>query len=275
MKQQVRGVEIAYDDVSTGPVVVLLHGYPFNRTLWTGQCAHLKNDYRIIAPDFRGHGESAVTPGPTTMDELAKDVAALLDTLNVSQATIGGLSMGGYVAFAFYRLFPKRVNSLILAATRAQADTDEARQNRAQQADKALREGMEGIVDGLMSKLLSSETVSKRPDVVKKLRTMMASTSAQGAAAALQGMAMRQDQTPMLKQITVPTLILIGNEDAIIPVADAELMRQGIANSQLQVIENAGHVLNLEQPEKFNAAVANFLSEVSGLKSQGANPTEA
>lgn len=256
-----RGVEIAYDDAGSGSPVVLLHGYPFNRSMWRGQLGALAQDYRVIAPDFRGHGESAVTSVPSTMELLAEDVAGLLDNLSISKATIGGLSMGGYVALAFYRLFPSRVSSLILTATRAQADSEEAKQNRAVQAEKALREGMEGIVDGLLSKLLTAETLAKRPEVVNQLRAMITSTSPQGAAAALKGMAVRVDQTSLLPQINVPTLIVAGSEDAIIPLADAELMNREIAGSRLEVIEGAGHVLNLEEPAKFNTTLMTFLSE--------------
>ena len=142
-KKVLRGIEIAYDDVGSGPSVVLLHGYPFNRSMWREQVEELRKNHRVIVPDLRGHGESAVTPGPATMESMALDVASLLETLNISRATIGGLSMGGYVALAFYRLFPLRVRSLVLADTRPQADTEEAKENREKQAEKALKEGME------------------------------------------------------------------------------------------------------------------------------------
>lgn len=266
-KQLINGVEIAYEDLGSGRAVVLLHGYPFNRTLWRDQVSALRGDFRVIVPDLRGHGESTVTSGTASMEAMANDVAALLDRLNISVATIGGLSMGGYVALAFYRLFPSRVESLVLAATRAQADTEEARKNRAVQAEKARTEGMEGIADTMLPKLLTPDTVAKRPEVVKHVRGMMASTNPEGAAAALQGMAMRQDQTSLLPQITAPTLILVGREDVITPVADSESMHREISGSQLRVIENAGHVVNLERPEEFNLALSGF------LKAMGPNGT--
>lgn len=262
-----RGVDsvgIAYDDAGSGPVVVLLHGYPFNRSLWRAQVTALQENYRVIVPDLRGHGATAIMPGPATMEQMAGDIAGLLDNLNIEQATIGGLSLGGYVALAFYRLFPFRVLSLILAATRAQGDSDEAKQNREVQAAKARNEGMEGIADALLPKLLTAETVAKRPEIVKHLRGMMASTNPEGAAAALQGMATRQDQTSFLSEIAAPTLILVGSEDAITPPADAELMHREIKGSRLEIIAGAGHVVNLEQPEEFNAAVLRFLSGVAG-----------
>ncbi len=211
-RQVVNGVEIAYVDVVTGPVVVLLHGYPFNRSLWRNQVAALQRSHRVIVPDLRGHGESAVVSGPATMELMAGDVAGLLDNLNIASATIGGLSMGGYVALAFYRLFPNRVRSMILAATRAQGDNAEAKQNREVQATKARREGMKGIADTLLPKMLTAETVTKRPEIVKHLRGMMASTNPEGAAAALQGMASPRTRLHLACYHSAD-LILVGSED--------------------------------------------------------------
>jgi pimeloyl-ACP methyl ester carboxylesterase len=261
-KKIVRGIEIAYDDVGSGPSVVLLHGYPFNRSMWREQVEMLRLDHRVIIPDLRGHGETEVTAGSVTMQSMAYDVASLLETLNISRATIGGLSMGGYVALAFYRLFPLRVRSLLLADTRPQADTEEGKQNREQQAEKALAEGMEGISDALLPKLLAPETVAERPEIVKRLRDMMVGTDPEGAAAALRGMAMRQDQTSFLSRIIAPTLIIAGSKDALTPVADAELMHREIGGSRLQVIEEAAHVSNLERPEEFNTTLVKFLNDV-------------
>jgi 3-oxoadipate enol-lactonase len=261
-RKVVRGVEIAYDDLGSGPSVVLLHGYPFNRTMWRDQLDDLKQHHRVIIPDLRGHGESVVTDAPATMQNMAGDVASLLETLNISRATVAGLSMGGYVALAFYRLFPLRVRSLVLVDTRAQSDTEEAKQNREQQAEKALREGMDAIADALLPKLLTTDTVAKRPEVVKRLREMMLKTDPKGAAAALRGMAQRADQTSFLSRIIAPALIIVGNEDAITPVADAELMHREIGGSRLQILEGAGHVSNMEQPEEFNRALLKFLRDV-------------
>jgi pimeloyl-ACP methyl ester carboxylesterase len=194
---------------------------------------------------------------------MAQDVALLLNHLGVTRATIAGLSMGGYVALAFYKQFPSRVRALVLADTRAQADTEEAKQTRAQHAEKALTEGMAGIADIMLPKLLTPETVSKRPEVVKRVRDMMLKTKPEGAAAALRGMAEREDQTELLPQISVPTLILVGAEDAITPVADSEKMHHAIAGSRLVVLENAGHVSNLERTEQFNQALLDFQKESS------------
>lgn len=259
----INDIQLAYNDEGSGPPVILLHGYPFNSSMWNEQVAALKDNYRVVTLDLRGHGNSDSVPGPATMNAMAQDVASLMDALDIPQAGIGGLSMGGYVVLAFYRLFPHRARSLILADTRAQADSDEGKQNRAKQVEKVLAEGMAGIVDSMLPKLLAPDTVSKRPEVVKRIRDMMLQTKPEGAAAALRGMATREDQTELLSQITSPALIVVGREDAITPLQDSEKMHQEIGGSRLEIIENAGHVSNLERPEQFNHALLSFLREVN------------
>ena len=255
-------VQLAYDDVGLGHAVVLIHGYPFNRSLWTEQVEALSSKYRVVTPDLRGFGESDSSEGAVTMDRMAQDVVQLMDHLGIDQAVIGALSMGGYVALALIKQFPSRVKALVLADTRAQADTEEAKQTRFQQAEKALSEGMAGIADAMLPKLLTPDTVSKRPEVVKRVRDMMLKTKPQGAASALLGMAEREDQTEFISTIRVPAMIVVGREDAITPVADSEKMKSKIGPSHLVVLENAGHVSNLEQTEQFNFALLKFLDRV-------------
>ncbi|HKV34919.1 MAG TPA: alpha/beta fold hydrolase [Pyrinomonadaceae bacterium] len=258
---RVDDIQLAYTDAGLGLPVVLLHGYPFNRTLWNEQVSALSNSYRVITPDLRGHGESDASPGAATMNRMAQDVAALLDHLEIHRAVVGGLSMGGYVALAFYKQFPSRVRALVLADTRAQADTEEGKVTRHQQAEKALAEGMAGIADSMLPKLLTPDTVSKRPEVVKRMRDMMLKTKPEGAASALLGMAERDDQTALLSQISCPALILVGQEDQITPMKDSEKMHREIAGSRLVVIENAAHVSNLERTEQFNEELTRFLKQ--------------
>ncbi len=259
-KTRINNIEIAYDDTGSGPAVVLIHGYPFNRSLWNEQVTALADRYRVVTLDLRGHGESETSTGASTMKLMAQDVAALMDELQIERAVVGGLSMGGYVALAFYQFFPERVEKLLLADARAQADTEEGKATRAEQVQQILADGMTGIVNAMLPKLLSPETVSKRPEIVKRVRDMMMRTSPEGAAAALRGMAEREDQTERLSQINVPTLIVVGKEDPITPVADSQKMHERIADSQLVVIDNASHVSNLEQPDQFNRALKDFLS---------------
>ena len=253
---------MGYDEAGSGAAVVLLHGYPFNRSMWSEQVEALTPRFRVIAPDLRGHGETTITAGPATMDEMARDVAALMEALSISRAAVCGLSMGGYVALALYKMYPLRARALLLADTRAQADTEEARANREQQAEKALNEGMAAIADAMLPKLLASETLASRPQVVARVREMILKTKPEGAASAQHGMAQRRDQTPFLWRIIAPTLIIVGNEDMITPLQDAERMHREIGGSRLEVIEDAGHVSNIEQPESFNRALTKFLRDL-------------
>jgi 3-oxoadipate enol-lactonase len=260
---RVRGIELAYEVSGEGAPVVLLHGFPFNRTLWRGQVEALRERYTVVTVDLRGHGETHATDdAPATMEEMARDVAALLDELRFERVVLGGLSMGGYVALAFYRLFPARVRALILADTRPQADTEEARLNRAEIATRALREGMGTIADAMLPKLLTHATHAEHPQIVRRVRDMILHTDPRGAAAALRGMAVREDQTELLREISCPTLIIVGSLDAITPPADAELMRREIRGSRLEVIAGASHVSNLESPSEFNRALEKFLGEL-------------
>jgi len=197
-------IQMAYTDQGLGRPVVLIHGYPFNRSLWNEQVAALSSSYRVITPDLRGFGETDPSEGPATMNRMADDVAHLMDHLGISQAVIGGLSMGGYVALAFYKQFPSRVRALVLADTRAQADTEEAKQTRAQQAEKALSEGMAGIADAMLPKLLTPETVSKRPEIVKRVRDMMLKTKPEGAAAAVVDSSSRCWMSQSVRLVTTP-----------------------------------------------------------------------
>jgi pimeloyl-ACP methyl ester carboxylesterase len=262
-KVNVRGLELAYAERGAGAPVVLLHGFPFDHSLWHEQAAALAASHRVITPDLRGFGASTVLDEPATMKLLAEDVAALLDALKLERVVLGGLSMGGYVALAFYRLFPRRVRALILADTRPQPDTDEARTNRETTAQRALAEGMHTIADAMLPKLLAPATYIERPEIVARVREMIMSTPPIGAAAALRGMALRRDQTDLLPDILAPTLILVGSDDAITPPTDAEFMRRAIRGARLEVIAGAGHCSNVEQPVAFNQALTKFLHDLA------------
>lgn len=264
---RVRDIEMAFDDSGRGQPVVLLHGFPLNRSMWGEQVEALGKSYRVIAPDLRGHGGTTVPDEPATMEESAHDVAALLDELGIESASVGGLSMGGYVALAFARLYPQRVSSLVLADTRAGADSDEARRGREESARGALEKGINVIAEAMLPKLLSPATLAQKPDTVARVREMMTSTQPAGAAAALRGMALRRDQRSFLSEISGPTLILVGGDDNLTPPSEASLMHQAIRGSRMTIIEKAAHLSNVEQPEEFNHALLNFLGDVYSARS--------
>lgn len=257
---RVRGIEMAYDDTGgDGAALVLLHGFPFDRSMWREQALALGGEFRVVAPDLRGSGETPLGDGALTMEALAEDVAALLDELNLGRVVLGGLSMGGYVAFEFLRKFRGRVRALVLADTRPQADAEEARRAREENARRALKEGMAPVAEAMLPKLLSAGTREGGGEVLERVRAMMLGTSPGGAAATLRAMAIRRDQTEFLPSVNVPALIIVGSEDAITPPADAEAMAAKIEGSRLVVVEGAGHLSNVERPEEFNCALGEFL----------------
>ncbi len=166
---QIDDINLTYDDNGSGPAVVLLHGYPFNRSLWNEQVEVLKQSYRVITPDLRGFGETDASE-TASMNQMADDVAKLMDALQIPSAIIGGLSMGGYVVLSFQKKYPQLVKGLVLADTRAQGDTEDAKKTRAEQANQAKTQGMNGIADGMLPNLLTTETVRKRPELVMRVR---------------------------------------------------------------------------------------------------------
>lgn len=259
-------INLAFTDAGNGPAVLFFHGYPFDRSMWSSQSDALTAaGFRAIVPDLRGFGETPFSGEIATMDDMARDAAALLDRLGVEKCVVCGLSMGGYVAFEFASLFPGRVSGLVLAGTRAPADNEQEKGVREQQVQTMLRAGMVPISIATLPKLLAARTVTEKREVVKRVREMITRCDPKAAAAAQRGMASRRDYTEDLSRITVPTLIVVGREDPIRPVADAEFMHRGIRNSQLEIIEDAAHMTNMEQPEVFNRTMIEFLKECANV----------
>jgi pimeloyl-ACP methyl ester carboxylesterase len=243
-----------------GQPLLLIHGFPLNREMWQPQIETLSSITKVIAPDLRGHGQSPPTSGPYPMDLLADDCAAVLHSVGVDkQAIVCGLSMGGYVAFALFRRYPSLIKGMILAATRAGADSPEAQESREKAAASVEQNGIKEVVNSMLSMLLAPQTYSDRPELVRKVKNIIDQTSSQGMVAALKGMQARPDSTPILGEIKVPVLILHGAEDQLIPLSESELMHSRIKDSQMEVIADAGHLPNLEQPGEFNQAVTRFL----------------
>ncbi|HEU5474075.1 MAG TPA: alpha/beta fold hydrolase [Actinophytocola sp.] len=253
-----------YEDVGAGDAVVLVHGHPFNRSMWRPQLDRFgRAGFRVIAPDLRGYGEAAVLPGKTTLAEFAADIAGLLDRLGVDRAVLCGLSMGGQIVMDFYRQFPSRVRALVLADTFAGLDTPERRQLRLDTADRLERDGMAEYAAEELPKMVSPLTIATRPAVADHVLEMMRGTPPAGAAAALRGRAERPDYTPVLAAADVPALILVGRDDGYTPIPDAEAMHRLLTGSTLVVIDDAGHLPNLERPAAFDAALDTFLSSLS------------
>ncbi|MGW6449927.1 alpha/beta fold hydrolase [Lentzea sp. NPDC055074] len=254
----VNGITIGYDDQGTGEVLVLVHGHPFDRTMWRPQVEHFSaKGWRVITADLRGYGETTVVPGTTPLDVFAADVAGLLDHLGVEKFVLGGLSMGGQIVMQCVRAFPERLKGVILADTFAQAETEEGRRIRNEMADRLLREGMSGYATEVKWKMVARHN----PEVAEFVAGLMHNASPEGAAAALRGRAERPDHTRTLETITVPTLVIVGSEDEYTPVQDAEYMSERVPGSTLVVVDGAAHMPNLERPEVFNRAVEELLAQ--------------
>jgi 3-oxoadipate enol-lactonase len=248
-----------------GRPLLLIHGFPFSHRMWQPQLETLSRSSMVIAPDLRGHGQSPPTPGPYSMDMLADDCAGVLKKLEIPQpAVICGLSMGGYVSFAFIRRHPQLVAGLILVATRAGADTEEGRNNRENAAQKVKMEGIQPVIDSMLPIVMSPKTYQERAGLVQQVEGIMAQTSPEGMVSALMGMKSRPDSMPTLEKIAVPTMVLHGADDQIIPTSEAEVMHAAVKGSDLEIIPNAGHLPNLEQPQLFDQAVEEFLSGLEG-----------
>ena len=230
--------------------------------MWRPQVEALRGSWRIVTFDARGFGESPRGDGLLTMERIADDAIALLDHLAEDQAVFAGLSMGGYAAFALQRRHRARVRALVLADTRAEADTDEGRAGRAALSERVRREGAEPAVDAMLPRLLSSHTRSSNPELVGSVRGMMLAAPAAGITDALAGLGARADSTPTLREIRCPALVVVGDEDDMTPMASAEAIHQGIAGSRLAVIPKAGHLSNMENPDAFNAALTEFLKSL-------------
>lgn len=245
-----------------GPVLVLVHGFPFAADSWAADATALCDEMRVIAPSMRGFGSTEATADAMTIESMADDVAAVLDALGVAvPVVVGGLSMGGYVALAFARRAPQRVRALLLADTRAEPDSDEARANREKAIAQVERGELETFVEGLLDTILAPSTRSSRPDVVARIRAMAVAADGKAVVAALRALRDRPDARPGLAAIDVPVAVVVGERDALTPPEVSRTMAAAIPKglAKVHVIPDAGHLSNLERPEELRAIVRGFV----------------
>ena len=249
-------MKLARDDAGRGECVVLIHGHPFDRTLWGPQLTALREEFRVVAPDLRGFGESPVTPGSVTMREYAADVEDLLDDLGINRAAVIGLSMGGLVTMELAGARPARYWAIGLVATTAEPVTAQEKLTRRQRADAVERDGMGVLVDYMHTGLYGPGCP---PAVRARVDAMMAATSPAGAAAALRGLAERPDYRPVLAALDVPALVCAGTADPWSNSAVTAEILACLRHPELVVIDGAGHLPNLETERQFNEALCGFL----------------
>lgn len=253
---------IAFDDFNPGGdavPLVLLHAFPLNRRMWDPQIGALRGTCRVVAVDLPGFGESSDFSPPQGLDGMADTVAAVLDALSCRRAILVGLSMGGYVALAFGRRHPERLAGLVLADTRASADSELARASRFQMIDRINTEGIGFLADAMLPNFLTPASIRESPEIEANIRALIGAASPSGVIAAISAMAARSDSSDLLPGIKVPTLVIVGSADPITPPAEARSMAESIPGAGLIVIENASHLSNLERPSEFTRALLEFL----------------
>lgn len=241
--------------------VVLIHAFPLDATLWRPQVDRAPTGWRFVTPDLPGFGASSSAPA-RRIDDMARAVVNRMDEQGIERAVIGGLSMGGYVTLALYRLAPERFSAMILADTRATADSDQQREGRRRMIATVDEHGPSAVADEMLPKLLGETSHRTRPALAAQVRRMIEGNSREVIAGAVEAMMGRPDSRPMLGRITVPTLVLCGDEDTLTPPADSEALHAEIRESRLAIIRGAGHLSSVEDPDQFSVALHSFLGEL-------------
>lgn len=258
------GATLAVEDVGAGPPVLFVHGFPLDHTMWQAQLDALSTRWRAIAPDLRGFGASSAASGTLTMRQHAGDLAAMLDRLEISEPVVlCALSMGGYVAWQFWRHHAPRLRALVLCDTKASADTAEAVAGRHKLAAAVMAAGHNAARDAMLPKLFAPGTAESKPELIERTSQMIERARPESIAAALRGMAERADATPWLAEIKVPTLVIVGEHDAITTVDEMRAMAARIAGAEFVEVPDAGHMSPMERPDVVNAAIERFLARLS------------
>lgn len=253
---------LSYAERGRGDALVLLHGFPLDRRMWDAQLEQLSDRFRVIAPDLRGFGQTRRSE-PFTIESLADDVHGFLEQLVAVPCVLGGLSMGGYIAQAYAKKYAADLRGLILVDTKAESDSPQAKADRQQMIELVQSSGASAVAEKMIPKMLAEGTRKNRPEVAKTVRGLMENCPPATIEYALVALRDRPDLTGDLPSVPVPTLIVVGDEDAITPPKFSELMQQRIPNATLEVIRGAGHLAPVEQPEQVNRAIGQFMA---GLK---------
>ena len=255
MKARIGDRALAYESIGGGQPLVLVHAFPLDGEMWASTARTLADRCRVIVPDMRGFGASDLGGGDASIADMADDVAALLDSLGIERATVGGLSMGGYVALAFATRHRARLERLILADTRAAADSEVARAGRADALALVAKDGVAALVERQLAALLSPAA----SEAVRVQVRGLGRQSPEGVSAGIKALRDRPDRRAELSAIRCPTLVIVGTEDRISPPAEMAEIASAIPGARLVEIAGAGHLSNLERPNEFSSAVAHFI----------------
>jgi 3-oxoadipate enol-lactonase len=261
---------VSYNDEGNqgSPVIIFIHGFPFNKSMWNLQVASLKDNYRLITYDIRGHGNSDTGNEGFSIDLFVKDLISLMDALKIDKAILCGLSMGGYIALTAAQKYSSRFTALILVDTQCIADTPEAKEKRIKAIEGIRKNGVEKYAMESIKNLFASGSLITRVKEVDAIREMIMKTSVQSLCSTLLALSERKETCHKLSEIKVPVLLMVGNEDIITPPAAALFMHEKIKGSLLKIIDKAGHLSNLENPEEFNLQLKSFVASVVRLRTE-------
>lgn len=264
---KINDFKISYNDVGDGTVpIIFLHGFPFDKSMWKAQLEHLKENNRVIALDFRGFGKSIDENTPLSMELFTEDLILFMEELNIERAVICGLSLGAFVALDAIKRFPERFDALILCDTQCIADTSKVKEKRHKTIEEINANGSSEFKEKFVKSVFHKETLTNKPALVDELRTVVNANSDRVIKAGLLALADRSETCSILENITIPTLIICGRQDEITPLTQSEAMYKSIKNSELRIIDNAGHVSNLESPVEFNSYINEFLTTLSEMQ---------
>jgi len=268
IKIVVNGQTVNYDDNGpvNAPTIIFIHGFPFNKSVWRLQAELFKNNYRVIAYDIRGHGESTSGDQPPSIELFTEDLIAFMNLLNLEKVMLCGLSMGGHVALNAIQKYPGRFISLVLSGTKCPADNEEAREQRIVEKQQLKEKGIDNYADESLKRLFAPVSFSTRKEEVRATRKMIVENNPEEVSRTLAALAERKETCSGLAQINVPVLILVGKEDKITPPTEAQYLNERIKGSQLSVIEYAGHLANLENTHEYNEILGKFIDQVCESK---------
>lgn len=267
IKIKVNNINVSYNDEGPeeSPIIIFIHGFPLNKSMWDNQAKALKDNYRVIAYDIRGHGNSDVGTSDFSIDLFVNDLLSFMDALNIEKTIICGLSMGGYIALNAIENHPERFNALILSDTNCTADTPEAKEKRMNAIENILENGVDKFANELILNLFSNESFKRNLKEIPVVREMIVNTSTLSLHNSLHALAERKETCEKLSEIKVPVLIIVGKEDKITPPDAARFMQSKIKGSLLRIIEHGGHLSNLENPYEFNYQINKFISSIKSI----------
>ena len=255
------GITVCYDDIGTGIIpIIFIHGFPFDKSSWQPQIEFLKKTQRVIAYDIRGFGKSSAGGVKTSISLFADDLIKLMDALQINKAVVCGLSMGGYILLNAVTHYPERFKAIILSDTQCIADSDEAKKKRYKTIDQIKAGGLNDFAEAFIKNIFCQESLNNNTGLIQKIKNIILSTLPETITGTLSALAQRPEMCSSLNEISMPALILCGKEDIITPLAQAESLHSSIPDSELYSIDKAGHMSNIEQPDRFNLHLAVFIS---------------